>query len=308
MNLKKTISKLIIGIIIIASMFSLVGCGDSAFNKAKKNTQTDVQYVGVREDLTIISNVYDEVNLTDIGLSKSAYYLYGTDSALYFGVGSGDYRRETSVYAYDLQNKTLKKIFTQSGSAGDVLWGTNKSSLVRVAMCDSDSVLCYYVNNKGALGYNKYEWRTIRYDLSGKILENYAKDIDAFPNITTYMMWVRNDGGLHKYYFWSETNIGSGRYDLYFSNDTRESSNPLNSDTEDEMWQLITNAGTPMGTFTSYDPTISKTAIFSERYAVGHVIFTTNYRCYFTFTISGEVHYLFCEKEKESAPMALYII
>ena len=57
-------------------LLPLSACGNSEFVELTQRTVSDLNYVGVREDLTIVSNVYEEVDLTTLGLKDNAYFLF----------------------------------------------------------------------------------------------------------------------------------------------------------------------------------------------------------------------------------------
>lgn len=144
-------------------LVSMAGCVDREFENAAKQT-TAVKYIGVDNDLNLVSNYIEKCDLKLSGLKSNAYFLYGTESTLYFAVTNTDTMKESTVYDYDIGTGQVTVLFSKSGNADQ---GAGKMYLFYVAMAKEDTVTCFYSYKKAEMFHTEYYIRAVDYTLEG---------------------------------------------------------------------------------------------------------------------------------------------
>lgn len=161
--------------------FMAAGCTDREFNKAAKQAAT-VKYIAVDEDLNLLSNFIEERDLKEDGLSSNAYFLYGTESTLYFAETSSNTMMRSNVYSYDIASRELEMIFSQSGH-GD--YGSGAWYLFYVAMVKEDTVTCFYSHETFKMfGNHQFYITATDYTLDGR--EAGSKDYSVERMFTRF--------------------------------------------------------------------------------------------------------------------------
>lgn len=159
---------------IVACMFvcfTATGCTDSEFNAAAKQ-QTTVKYIAIDKDLNLVSNFIERRNLKDAGLKSNAYFIYGTAKTIYFAVAPNDPVKESTVYAYDIEEQRVNYVLSKSGerSTGMLGYKTLTKSLVYVAMPNENIITFVYSIEKQQMFKTEYNFTIENYDRQGNSL------------------------------------------------------------------------------------------------------------------------------------------
>lgn len=305
-------------IALTSALLPLSACGNSEFIDLTQRTVTELNYVGVREDLTIVSNVYEEVDLTTLGLKANAYFLFGDRDNMYFGVqnsfsfgndtwGNDVSQGKVEVMKYNFANGTL----TQCSSLNPA---------DRVAMIDSDTFIYFTYERTGMLGYYKYHYRITELNAKGEVKQTRTEEFDGKKDTFEKEMyqyvssrrdyWWGNDPG-----FKQQVIVGPpqgkpsssvfiyapvlwGFNDYYNPYDIEKS--------EDKIWNFI--GGLSYSYETLYLATDNNYVAICDKYYESQFLSSTCHNVYFAYELGGDVHYLFSEPDNNNEAIGLYVI
>ena len=302
-------------------LLPLSACGNSEFVELTQRTVSDLNYVGVREDLTIVSNVYEEVDLTTLGLKDNAYFLFGDRDNMYFGVqnsfsfGNDLWKNDVSqgkvsVMKYNFEDNTLTEC-------------SSMDTADRVAMINADTFIYFTYKRTGALGDFKYSYKITELSRQGNV--KYTQTVEFDGKMDTF------EQDMYRYV--------SGRRDYWWGNDPDQQfivgvGRPVQGPSHPNTYDFIVDAAL-LGSFDYYDPFDLEESedkvwnfIGGAIYYVEHPLYfaTDNnyvalcseyheprflgnsYNVYFAYSFGEDVHYLFSENGNISKAIGLYII
>lgn len=286
------------------------GCRDAEFNKAAKQPPT-VKYIAVDEDLNLISNFVKERDIKSDGLSSDAYFLYGTESTLYFAVTPSDTRQTSTVCSYDIESREFSTLFSGSGHRDQ---GSGEEYLFYIAMASEDAFTCFYSYSHHKIFSNdEYFIRTEDYDLNGnklasqefsagRVYSKFTDDKNTHEMIQFDYMAGKSD------YYWTKRAVPVSQYIVswvYSFNGVNGYHDINDMTSSDAMWELIHSereyAAIFSNGYTFYQP-YKNNAAFCLLYQ--DTANKENY-VYFNYTEDGEPKYLFTRKD---ILLGLYVV
>lgn len=105
------IKKLLIGVLVSALMFSVVGCGDKVINDEGEKVQSFGQFIEINKTQVISSD----------GYIFSQYFVYDkTTKIVYVLQGSGHYSGITPYYVLDENGKPEIAIYGENYNGGSI--------------------------------------------------------------------------------------------------------------------------------------------------------------------------------------------
>lgn len=273
--------KVLLICLVAAMLLSVCSCGNRAYlNLIEEKTNDDIHYVGVRNDLTIVSNVYEEVDLKKIGLMPSAYFICGTDEYMYFCE-----KRVSSNYdvvmEYSLKDKTLNECarFDLSHKIASVDGKTFYSF-------DSEKTFTMF-------GY-KHIRRVYRYEKGGEGTELIYEEKDDYGfDGTSGKKFIDDFMGDIAQYAWIDNPI--------YMKKGEESVRPQPHNTKDAVLSMAIEAGGHISCY--YTPTSEGKAVVRVDYE-GHDNF-------FLYTYNGDFEFMFADevpKKGANRIIAIYTV
>ena len=286
--------KSIIGFLLMLSMLlSFCGCGNLAYKNAIKNYKTETKYVGVRQNLTLVSNVYDSVDLTEYGVSPNAYFLCGNADYIYFGVQNGRNQQNIVVQEYSIADRT-----TRQCSEFDYAY--------RVQSVDGENFYYFVITEESFLGLNKtHSWRVIKFEKDAKTgVTVHEEEIgSSYPNLNVGDAYIANYMSEISSYRWERfpgissrrENICLSFGDLWY--------HPFNATSEDKVWNMIPDQYVPLDYVRNvhfYQPNEQGVAVIC-------LIYEDHYN-YFEYPFGGEPKFLFAAEVSGGGFQGLYVI
>ena len=272
--------KIIAVILIMSSVLSLAGCFNFEYKKAIKNYETtDRLYIGVREDLTIVSNIHEEVNLTDLGLNPNAYFLYGDADYMYFGIQAGRHQQKITVMEYSIHNQTIRQC-------------AQFENAYRVMSPDGENFYFFQIEEKQTLllAVYKYKWKIFKFekDATSGTLE-YEEEIESYPTIGEGDRYIQDYMAKIAPYRWMDRTVitdGETEYE------------PSVMTSQDEIWSMIKGGHAQVDITTNFYPTLQGNVVMRANFEKHHN--------YFEYSFGGDIQFLFAEKETKNPIVAIY--
>lgn len=142
-------------ILLVGCILAFTQCKDKDYVDLIEENKTEIAYIGIRENQEIVSNKYAERNLTELGLSKDAEFLYGNNTTMFFAEKGSS---KVTIKSYNFVEELLQ-------TCCELQYG----NLRYVAMASDDAFFCFYFQNSA--------WKVDRCTLNGG-----QKNIPDFSN------------------------------------------------------------------------------------------------------------------------------
>lgn len=264
--------KIILICLVAIMLLSVCGCGNREYsNLIEKNANDDILYVGVRSDLTIVSNVYSEVDLKELGLASNAYFICGNDEYMYFGVQQGSDSVHIEVMEYSFKDNSLLK-------CSEIDKG------YRVASIDGKTF--YYFEVDEEMTWKGYEYTWIVYQQQkgdNNHTKVYETEIDAYPTYAQANKYI-NDFLVAPYEWVDSTTNANIKYMSDGTNTIQIQ--PLMKKSEDAVLSMIVAEKTNIKTH--FAPTAEGKAVICINFE--------DHDNFFLYTYNGDFEFMFAEK------------
>lgn len=280
--------KVLLICLVAAMLLSVCSCGNRAYlNLIEEKTNDDIPYVALRKDLTIVSNVYGEVDLKELGLSAKAYYLCGNDDYMYFGVQQGSDNVHIEVMEYSFKDNSLLKCSE-----------INKG--YKVASIDGETFYYFAVDEEFTWKGYEYTWFVYEQQKGNTYYEKaYEKKLNSYPKyneaakyINEYMIQVAP-------YAWvTDSSTYSGV--TYITNGT-DRIQPQAKDSKDDVLYMLAEEGANVRSY--FPPTAQGKSVVCFSY--------DDYDNFFLYTYNGDFEFMFAEKvpkKNANSIIAMYTV
>ena len=279
--------------LIICSTLFITSCGDLKYKEiVKSSTPEDIFYVAVRKDMTLISNIYESVSLTELGLSQNSYMVWGDADHAFFALpkSSGG----AKIMEYVFETKSLTSIFEFA-----------KSKLIFSP--DGNRFYSAYAKDTGMLGFHRYYLYIDLWEMKNDAYSNaLTKEVDDYPAITKGNSLIVNFLSSVSDYAW-ETHIpGSDR--IYFPDEcsyfvdtnTGTGYQPhLMEDWSDPVWKyIIEQQGLILNSTTFFDYYGNAKTVFGKSYERSIA--------YFEYTFEGDLIFITEDSNSFNPITAIY--
>ena len=289
--MKKHIS-LLLALIICTTLF-LTSCGDLKYKKiVKSSAPEDIFYVAVRQDMTLISNIYENVSLTNLGLTQNSYMVWGDEDHAFFALpkSSGG----AKIMEYVFETKSLTSIFEFANSR-------------LIFSPDGNRFYSAYAKDTGVLGFNRDYFYIDLWDRQNDLYSNaITKEMDDYPVITKESQLIKNFLSSISDYIWEFRLPDSDR--LYFPD---ECSYFVNTNTgigyqphrmedwSDPVWKHIMEQ----------QGQLNHSAVFFDYYGDAKTVFGIKYErsiAYFEYTFEGDIVFITEDSNSFNPITAIY--
>ena len=281
--------KIILACLIVTMLFSMFGCSNRAYlNLVEEKTNNDILYVGVRSDLTIVSNVYSEVDLKELGLASNAYFICGNDEYMYFGVQQGTDNVHIEVMEYSFKDNSLLKCSE-----------INKG--YKVASIDGETFYYFKVDKEFTWKGYEYTWLVYKQEKGNTYYEEvYKKVYDAYPTYAEAAKYISDYMAQIAPYAWVHDSSEFSRI-TYITNGT-DMIQPQLKKSEDDVLKMIVESDSYITT-SYFTPTANGESIVRVNY--------DDHDNFFLYTYDGDFEFMFAEKvpkRNENRITAIYTI
>ncbi len=274
--------KVLLICLVAAMLLSVCSCGNRAYlNLIEEKTNDDIPYVGIRDNLTIVSNVYEEVDLKKLGLMPSAYFICGTDEYMYFCEKRVSSDCEV-VMEYSLKDNTLNECARFDLSH-------------KIASVDGKTFYCFETERTLTfLGY-RYTWRVYRQEKDSKdseLLYEQGSNYDSL-NSTEGEKFIDNFMEDIAQYAWVDNPV-------YMKNG-EERVRPQPHNTKDAVMNMVTEEGGVINFY--YTPTSEGKAVVRVNYE--------DHDNFFLYTYNGDFEFMFADevpKKDANRIIAIYTV